>query len=137
MDEKWLSWSLLALLSWGCWGLFPKLATNYITPRSAIMWECLGAAVAALVAVGLLGGRPEVNAKGIAFGMLTGVFALAGAWFYVNAAARGRISVIVTITALYPVVTVLLAWIVLREPIGFRQVLATLLAVTALLLLAA
>src|SRR5690242_19065262 len=116
MHERWLPWCLAALISWGCWGLFPKLATNYISPRSAFMYEALGAAVAAAVAGVLMGSRPEINAKGMLFGMLTGIAALTGAWFYVNAAARGRVSVVVTLTALYPSITILLAFVVLREP---------------------
>jgi transporter family protein len=135
MHERWLPWCLAALVSWGCWGLFPKLATNYISPRSAFMYEALGAALAAVCVAVFLGAKPEVNAKGMLFGVLAGAAALAGAWFYVNAAALGRVSVVVTLTALYPLITIVLAFVVLREPIGLRRGIGMLLALAAIALM--
>src|ERR1035438_9093374 len=78
MMKSWIPWSLLALLSWGFWGLFPKLATNYISPRSAILYESLGAALAGLVALLSIGAPREANSRGVLFGVLTGLCAFTG-----------------------------------------------------------
>lgn len=133
--KSWIPWSLLALLSWGFWGLFPKLATNYISPRSAILYESLGAALAGLVALLSIGAPREANSRGILFGVLTGLCAFTGAWFYVNAVSKGKLSLIVTVTAMYPVITVIFARLVLGESITVRHGIGMLFAFVAIVLL--
>src|ERR1035441_5485599 len=105
--KSWLLWSVLALISWGFWGLFPKFATDYVSPRSALFWEILGGGIASTCWIVTQRGWPEVEPRGILFGAMAGMLALIGAWCYTQACAYGNISRVVTVTALYPVITVL------------------------------
>ncbi len=129
--------AIIALLLFGLWGFFPKLAMNYISPGSAIIYEVAGIMVVGLLALALVGFRPEVHPKGILFAVLTGVTGLLGTLFYFYAVRNAKVSVVVSLTALYPLITIFLALIVLREPISLRQLLAIILAMASLVLFAA
>ncbi len=134
--NQWILWAVLALGTWGFWGLFPKLAVKYISPTSALFYEALGAVVCGVVIALLAGGKPEYSSRGALFAFLTGVTAILGGWFYLYAARSANISTVVVITALYPLITVILAWTVLGEAITQRQLLAMILALGAVSLLA-
>jgi len=43
--NDWVIFAILALLVWGFWGFFPKLATNYISPKSVLVYEVIGAII--------------------------------------------------------------------------------------------
>ena len=49
--------------------------------------------------------------------------------------SRGKASVVITMTALYPLVTILLSFIFLRETIAIKQGIGIMLALLAMLLL--
>ncbi len=59
-----------------------------------------------------------------------------GGLFYIMAVGRGKVSVIVTMTALYPIITIILAAVFLKEPITIKQGCGMILAVLSIVLLA-
>ncbi|MCO6431147.1 MAG: EamA family transporter [Deltaproteobacteria bacterium] len=128
-------WSILALFTFGLWGFFPKLATNYISPSSALVYEAIAGCLVGLAAFVSLGFRPEVSGPGVLYAGLAGATGLLGGLFYLIAASKGKISVVVTVTALYPVITILLAALFLKEPITIKQAAGMLMAVGAIYLL--
>jgi transporter family protein len=134
--NNWLVCSILALVTWGFWGLFPKLAVTYTNPTTALFYEAVGSMICGFGLALYFGGIPEASFKGAFFGIMTGMVALLGAWFYLNASRNANISLVVVITALYPVVTVLLAVIFLKEPFGLKQSIALVLSLIAIALLA-
>ncbi len=119
--HAWLPYALATLVVFGFWGFFPKLATTHIKPGSAIVWEVLGALTVGIVAAGILKFRPETHWKGALFAFLTGISGTLGVMFFFFAVNRGKASVVVTLTALYPVVTILLAFLLLEEAISLKQ----------------
>lgn len=135
MMNNWVTPALLALVIYGFWGFFPKLAVNYIDPRSALIYEVLGAILVGAVVLAMVGFQPQSHPYGILFGVLTGIAGMTGTLFYFAAASRGRISVVVSLTALYPLVTIVLAALFLREPITIKQCFGMGCAVLALFLL--
>jgi transporter family protein len=80
--------------------------------------------------------RPELHLKGSSFALLAGVFGGLGVYWYLVAADRGNVSQLVGITALYPVITVLLGVLVLNEPLTAKQMAGVGLAVVAVVLVA-
>ncbi len=133
--DNWFLSAFFALIIYGFWGFFPKLAVNYIDPRSALIYQVLGAMAVGGIVLGMVGFQPQSHPKGVLFAVLTGVAGIVGTLFYFAAASKGRISVVVSLTALYPLVTILLAAIFLREPITLKQgfgVICALLAITLL-----
>ena len=134
--NSWVGWSLLALFAWGFWGFIPKLATRYMSPQSIIIYEVIAGLFIALVCLFLAGFRLEVSARGILYACLTGIAGLLGSLFYLFAVARGKASVVVTLTALYPIITISLAAVLLKEPITAKQGCGMVLAVLSIILLA-
>jgi len=133
--DSWLAPACGALIIYGLWGFFPKLAVTYINPVSALIYQVAGAMLVGLATLFWVGFQPETHPKGILFAVLTGVSGVLGTLFFFAAASRGKISVVVSMTALYPIITILLAAVFLREPVTAKQILGMLCAVAAIVLL--
>jgi len=84
----------------------------------------------------LLGFKPETEFKGMAFGLLTGIASGVGCLFYLIAADKGKSMTVVALTSLYPVITIILSFLILREGIQFKQATGIAFALLALYLLA-
>lgn len=129
---QWLAPAILALMSFGLWGLFTKLAINYIDSKSALVFQTAGVLVIGLIALFLLDFKPSTDVKGLSFGLLTGLAYGVGCLFYFIAADKGKIITVVTLTALYPLVTIILSYFVLNEAINLKQCLGIALALAAI-----
>jgi bacterial/archaeal transporter family protein len=133
--QTWLYLSLAALLCWGAWGLFANLAARHVDGFSAVVWEVAGAmVVGGLVLVWLLrGSGVALKRGGVVFGVATGIAYTAGLVFLFLAlglvARQGgldtpgaNVHTILVLTALYPVVAVMLNYLILAEPLTARQI---------------
>ena len=105
----WFPAALFSLLSFGCWGLFTKLSVMYIDSKSALIYQTLGIVFVSIITFRLLNFKPELHIKGLSFAILTGVAYAIGCWFYFIAASKGKMSTVVSLTALYPLVTIFLS----------------------------
>ncbi len=142
--KPWLLLSLAALLTWGAWGIFANLTSQYLRSYSAIFWEVAGAAIVAIfvLLVFLRVSGLETDPKGITFGLLTGVtytigliflfFALRSGVGAGVAGTDGRVHTILMITAMYPLLSAVLNYTILSEPISGRQLLGMLMGVGAI-----
>ncbi|MBU0673923.1 MAG: EamA family transporter [Proteobacteria bacterium] len=133
--QNWLLASLVALFLYGFWGFFPKLAVTYLDARSSVVYEVMGAMLVGLLVLLSLRFQPDTQPRGIFFALLTGITGMAGTLCYFYAAGRGRISLVVSITALYPLITILLAALFLKEPITLKHLAGMLCAAIAIVLL--
>ena len=134
--SSWLPPALLAMLCFGLWGFFPKLAVLYMEPRSALVYQTMGGLLVGLLVLASLKFAPTFHPRGALFALLTGVAGVAGTLCFFAAAERGRISLVVSLTALYPLITILLAAVFLKEPLTARHLAGMACAVAAILLLA-
>jgi transporter family protein len=132
---NWLGFSLLALGLWGMWGLLSKVATQHLPAQAAYVIGVLGhvVAVSYLVGTGLTipwhaGGAVAALGAGLctAFGLVCFFYALA---------LGGAATVVVPLTALYPVVTVVLSRVFLQESLTPRHLAGIGLALAAVWLL--
>lgn len=133
--HKWLIYALIATVIYGFWGFFPKLASEYLDPKSAMVYQTLGSAIGALVILATLRFQLPVQVKGITFSMLAGIAGVAGTQFLLMALTEGKASVVVPVTALYPIGVILLAVLVLKEALTVRQMCGILLSLAAIYLL--
>lgn len=133
-SQSWLIPALLCMAAWGLSRLFPKLATNHIDPKSAFALEVTGEVIVAVGMLLFMGFKPVFNVKGGSFALLAGMFGALGVYWYLLAADRGNVSQLVGITALYPVITVILGVLVLNEPLTMKQIAGVGLAVLAVYL---
>jgi uncharacterized membrane protein len=120
------------MVCWAAWALLSKLGSYEIPAKASQFVFTWGLLPLALV---LLAGRRfklEKNAKGIFYGLGNGVLATIGGWA-VFAAFRmgGNTSVIVVVTAMYPLITVMLALLVLRERLTIAHIIGLVFAAAA------
>ena len=134
--NSWLFWTMLAMITFGAWGFFPKLAVSYISPQSALIYQVLGGMLVGIIGLVLVNFKPETHPMGIVYALLTGITGVLGTLFYYAAASRGQISIIVSLTALYPLITILLAIIFLHETLVLKQYIGLCFALAAIVLLA-
>lgn len=90
----------------------------------AVLWPLVSARLLSAPLVGWIGWRrrpAQPAALPWLLILLAGLFDSAGNAFFTLAAGAGRLDLAAVIGSLYPAVTVLLAWIVLREPLTRRQ----------------
>ena len=127
---RWLGYSLLAIAIYGGWGLLGK-----VTKLDELFLTALSTIGVVAVALALLASprlRQGTNLrKGMAFAFITGIFGNLGNLAYLKALKLGEASIVAPYTALYPVVTVVLACILLRERLNAIQSVGFLLALVA------
>jgi transporter family protein len=134
--KEWVLYSTLALLIWGLWAFLPKMAVRCLEPKTAFMFEVIGGMIAGLAAFLIL--RPEFRGaemRGIIPALLTGMLGYLGLLCFMYAIRTCKLSIVVPITALYPVVSLVLAMIFLREKITFVQFAGIILAVVSVVLI--
>lgn len=132
---SWLLNSLVALVCFGFWAFLPKIAVRYLSPKSAVIYEVLGVFAAGCVFFLVVGKTIGTDMRGILPAMLTGVLGTVGFLCFLNALTVGSVSVVATLTALYPAVTILLAVVFLQESVTLRQVAGMGLAIVSVILL--
>lgn len=114
---RWLLYTFLTMLLWGGWGLVSKPLSNAMSP-----WQ-----VQALSSLGLLPVLAPLvlsphfrtgsnRRRGIVYGFIAGLAGSAGnVACYQAMAAGGKAAAVIPLTSLYPLVTIVLARVVLRE----------------------
>lgn len=133
---NWISAATGSLIAFGLWGFFSKLTVQHIDAGSALVFQTLGVLFAGFIVLCLVHFRPATEPRGVLFALLTGLAYGMGCLLYFLAAEKGKITTIVTLTALYPVITILLSRALLNEAISFRQWSGILFALVAILLMA-
>ncbi|MDE1153710.1 MAG: DMT family transporter [Micavibrio sp.] len=136
VEKHWLVPTVGALLVWGFWAFLPKMALQSMQPHSVIMYESLGNMLVALPILVHQRFRLQVNKRGIFIVGITSVLTVFAILSYFYALRHGTVSVVVTLTAMYPVIALVLAGVVLKERLNRIQYFAVFLAMVAILLLA-
>jgi transporter family protein len=133
---QWLTYCLACLLLWGVWGVLAKVAAGRMSPYDEQILFTFGSLPVAAAALWRLKGRLEMNRSGAVCGILNGIFAGLGLVAYYAAMEQGPASIVATVTALFPLLTVMLATIVLRERVNRFQLVGIATALGSILLLA-
>jgi transporter family protein len=134
--REWVIPALGTFIFWGVWGFLPKLTTRYVNPLSGSIYEAVGVIIVGVVVLALVRFKPETHPMGILLAILTGIAGSLGALVYLIAVARGRVSLIVSFTALYPLLSIFLAVVFLKESFSLRQGAGVVLGLVAMLLIA-
>ena len=141
----WLVWSLVTIVMWGTWGLVSKIASDGVDAYTNQLLFTVGIVpLMVFVAwrVSRAGNRrdssekPEQRGRGVFWAFLTGILGGVGNMAYFQAMVKGgQASVVTPVTALFPMVTVLLAMVFLKERLGRVQWIGLGLAFVAIYLL--
>jgi len=135
MVNTWLLPALTSLVLFGVWGFFPRLAVSYIDPKSALLYQAIGGSLAGILPILLSRTQLQYHPKGILFAALTGVLGVLGTFFYYYAVSKGKTSVIAPLTGMYPLITIFLSMVILKESLELRQMVGVAFAVAAVWLL--
>jgi len=131
----WLWYALLCIFWWGLWGFLSKIGSVSANPLQMQILFTLGMLP---VAVGMLlqmRWKLDRNVGGATYGILSGVATGLGTLGYYAALHEQDASVVTPITGLFPLLTVVLAFIVLRERLNKVQVGGIVLALASIVVL--
>ncbi len=134
--REWVIPSLGVFVAWGFWGFLPKLTVRYLPPRDAVIYEILGGVLLAVILMVIYGPRLQTDWRGVALSAITGLVGFVGALLYLRAVVNGPVSLVTTISALYPVLVIAMAYFFLGETINLRQGIGVVMAMTAIYLIA-
>ena len=131
----WLWLAVVTLIAWGVVGMLQKLSTNHISAESSLIWLVVGFLLlepllypgAALL---------HYSAWNITWALLSGVLNALGAWaLFAALKSGGKASIVSPLTALYPLVVIMLVPFVLHESITKLQAVGVVCALIAVVLL--
>ena len=130
---QWFLWAVLAVVCWGLWAITSKLIGEALTAGQSQALSTLGLLpVLAVLAKSARGSRAR-GGKGWGAALAAGVTVCAGNVAYYHALKiGGKAATVVSVTALYPLVTVLLAILVLRERLNWVQALGIALSLVSI-----
>lgn len=134
---SWLIFSLICLLLYGVWGFLSKFLSAELNAPSLLIYSLMGSALG--IPLYVLTYRKSFSfewGNGWTYlGILVGIFASLGAFFFFNAIAQGEASKVVVITSLYPIITTILAFLFLNEAISFTKILGITLCLLGIIIL--
>ena len=132
---RWFWYSVFCDLCWGGWVLCSKLGSNEIPASTMQFVFGFGFVPVALLVVFVKPRKFEKSLKGISYSIATGVLgSMGGIALYAAYRSGGNTSVITAATALYPLITVVLAILVLRERLTWVQVIGLGFAAAAIII---
>lgn len=131
----WLRYALLCIFWWGLWGFLSKIGSEAASPLQMQILFTLGMLPVAVGMLWQMRWKLERNRGGITFGILSGVATGLGTLGYCAALREQNASVVTPVTGLFPVLTVMLAFVVLRERLNKVQMGGMLLALASIVVL--
>jgi transporter family protein len=133
---RWLLLTVLALLSWGVWAIMAKLIGEALSGAHNQALSTLGI-LPIMIALGAARkfSSPGNRSRGILYALAAGAISCLGNVVYYDALSRGgKAAMIVPLTALYPLTTILLAMLLLKERLNRVQLAGVVVSLAAIYL---
>jgi uncharacterized membrane protein len=132
---RWFWYAVLAIFSWAGWVFSAKFGSDQLPPNTEQFMAAFGFLLLGLVVFASMRFRIERSRKGLVYGVCCGVLLASGAIASFAAYRTGaNTAVVTTLTAMYPMVTVVLAVLILRERLNRYQSLGILFAIAAMVI---
>ncbi len=131
----WLLYALLGVFLWGLWGFLSKIGSDTASPMQMQILFTLGMLPVALGMFIQMRGKLDRDRVGITYGLLCGIATGVGTLGYFAALRNQNASVVAPLTGVFPVLTVILAFVTLRERLNKLQMGGMLLALASLVIL--
>ncbi|MHA1712384.1 MAG: EamA family transporter [Candidatus Freyarchaeota archaeon] len=132
---SWLLLCLLTMLCWGLWGFFIKMAASHFTWQQIFIIRSIVTFLATVLVYMTLKPRIDVHSPGLGYTLMAGTAGTIALLAFYMALERGKAIIVVPLTSLYPVVTVVLSYLILQEKVTPMKGLGILLALIALILI--
>jgi len=133
--EDWMMLSLITMVCWGIWGFLLKLASKHMSWHQIYVSASLATFTAVIGLLVYFKQPPNPSNPGFILAASAGAMGVTGAMLFYIALGRGKASIIVPVTALYPVITALLSFFILQEKLSVVQALGVFLAILSLVLI--
>jgi uncharacterized membrane protein len=131
----WLWYAILCIFWWGLWGFLSKVGSASANPMQMQVLFTLGMLPVALGMLLQMRWKLDRNAGGATYGILSGVTTGLGTLGYYAALREQNASVVTPLTGLFPLLTIVLAFIVLRERLNKVQLGGMVLALASIVVL--
>jgi transporter family protein len=129
--------ALMCLTSWGIFGFLSKISSKELLASQMQVLFTLGTLPLFVPAWLRAKTRLDRDKVGMGLGVTAGLLAALANLALFSALRQGEVSIVAPVTALYPLVTLALAALVLKEKMNRYQCTGVLLAVIAIFLLSA
>lgn len=131
----WLGLTIAAILLWGLYGIAFKRASDHLSAVAGQLLSTVGLLLPALFLIGSVA-RERRSVAGLFIGFVSGLCGALGNFALLVALREsGKAAIIFPLTALYPLITVVIAVLFMRERARRVQVIGIVLAIIAVLLL--
>lgn len=132
---NWITLTLISTVFYGLWGFFSKLAADRIDYRSLFIYDCLIFFIGGLIAWAWNDFKVATHWAGLGYSLLYGLSGMIATLLFIVAVSQGKASVVTAITAVYPVITIVLAYFYLNETLTLRQWSGVVLAIIGVVLI--
>jgi uncharacterized membrane protein len=134
---RWLAYTLTCTAIWGIWGLVSAMVAREVSPLATQVISTLGVVPAALLLFLSPRWKQGTNLKlGILLAALTSLSGTAGNLCMLRALSlEGPVSIVLPISGMFPLVTALMAMVLLRERVNRVQIIGFFLAAAVIYLI--
>lgn len=132
---NWLISSLIAMICWGVWGFLMKIASKYYNWHQIFVVTSISTLTAAFLVLILF--RPVINVQstGFRYAFLAGAIGIIALLAFYSGIGGGKAIIVVPLTSLYPAITTILSYLILREEVSLMKGTGIFLAFIAILLI--
>ncbi len=128
--------SILVIFLWGLWAFLFKIGVEQIGIKEALIWNNGIAIVISILIISFL--IPHASLKiqsGVFYVMVATALGISGSIIWYIALEKEKASIVVSFTALYPLITVVLSAIFLKEKLSLENWIGIIFALIAGILL--
>jgi len=128
--------SILVIFLWGLWAFLFKIGVEQIGIKEALIWNNGIAIVISILIISFL--IPHASLKiqsGVFYVMIATALGISGSIIWYIALEKEKASIVVSFTALYPLITVVLSVIFLKEKLSLENWIGIIFALIAGILL--
>lgn len=135
--KPWLLFALITTISWGVWGAFIEIPEKAGFPATMgyIVWA-LTMIPCAVVALIIIKWKLETDLRSVLLGLVVGLFGAGGQLLLFEALRDGPAYIVFPLIGLYPVLTIVLSILFLKEKAGKKQWIGITIALLAALFIA-
>ncbi len=119
--KPWVVYAAFTVLSWGVWGFCSKLASNHTRPRQTLLFQAVGVVGFAVLVLAIENFKVVWSGAGFGWSFAAGFVNFIGFLAFFAAVEKGKVSTVISLSSLYPVITILLSVLFLHERVSRRE----------------
>lgn len=135
-SSAWYYPSIIALFLYGAWGYLGTRASSFINPLSITFYSSIGVLISGIIALILLDFKPDLCPRGSTYGVLNGLASGIACIFFIVALRNGPTMPVVLVTSMYPIITLILCVLFLKQGVTLKHGVGMIFAIASLILFA-